>query len=293
MKKSDFLNLRPMLLEEIPKPFNSKDYLFEIKFDGFRSLIYLDKKTIIVLSRNGLILNDIFPELLSLKSLIKEPCILDGEIIYWDNAKPNFKVLQERLSLKNKNKIALLSENMPVTFMAFDILEYQNKDLTNMPLIERKKILDTFPENNLFKISKYFLEKGCELFKVIKKMDLEGIVAKKIMSSYTYEKRSNNWIKIKNWQADYFYIGGFSLNKNNTLSLYLGKKENKNLFFVGKISISSRHELYQKILKKKVIKKSPFINYSDSNCYYLKPAEEIYVYYTAITKNKKLRHPKL
>ena len=292
MRKNDFLELRPMLLEEIKKPFDSAEYLYEIKFDGFRALIFIDTTNLIILSRNGLILNSIFPELEKIKEIIKGPCILDGEIISLSDGKPDFKALQERFHLKNKAKIKLYAQSNPVVFMAFDLLD-NSKDLTNEDLIVRKKILDQYPENEVFKIAKYYIGEGKKLFRAIKKMALEGIVTKKLTSKYYYGKRVNEWLKIKNFQSDYFFIGGYTLNKNETMSLYLGEEKNQQLFFVGKITVSYKQDIYAQILKSKPIKKSPFINYGDTKCLYLNPKKAIFVYYTEKTKNNRLRHPKL
>ncbi len=292
MRKSDFLDLSPMLLEEIKKPFNDKNYLYEIKFDGFRALVYVNKDTIIIKSRNGVILNEVFPELLKIKEVINKPCVLDGEIVYFDEGKPNIRPLQERMRTKNKIKSAVLQKNYPAVFVCFDILN-NGQDLTNMPLIKRKNILNQFKENEVFQKAKFFLEKGQELFSFIKKENLEGIVAKEINSRYYYGKRVSIWLKIKNIQSDYFYIGGYKPNKNNTISLYLGEKQKNKLHFVGKLSISNKQEIYNRVLKAKPIKKSPFEDYTDKNCNYLKPYIDILVYYTEKTTNNMLRHPKL
>ncbi len=292
MRKSDFLSLRPMLLREINKPFDSKDYIYEIKFDGFRALIYIDKNNIVIKSRNGTILNNTFPELLKIKKLIKTPCILDGEIVDLNDGKPNIRPLQERLRTKNKVKLEYLIKNRPAVFVCFDIL-YNGKDLTKLSLIERKNILKKLPENDVFQKTKFFYEKGKALFELIKKENLEGIVAKRIDSKYTFGKRESVWLKIKNIHSDYFYIGGYKQNKNNTLSLYLGEKSKNKFIFVGKISINAQNEILKRILKAKIIKESPFINYSDSKCTYILPKTEILIYYTEKTKNNMLRHPKI
>ncbi len=292
MKKDEFLDLKPMLLQEIAKPFNDKDYIYEIKFDGFRALIYINKKEIIIKSRNGIILNEVFPELEKIKDIIKIPCIIDGEIIYLDNGLPNIRPLQERMRTKDKIKKQFLQDNYPALFIAFDILN-NGKSLLNTPLIKRKNILEKLPENEVFQKAKFYKEKGKELFQVIKKANMEGIVAKKINSCYYPGKRVNFWLKIKNFQSDYFYIGGYALNKNNTISLFLGEKTKEGFKYVGKIAISNKNDIYYKVLKSKVIKKSPFINYSDSSTNFLNPKLEIFIYYTEKTKNNMLRHPKI
>ena len=100
MERNDFLKLKPMLLEESTKAFNSKDYIFELKFDGIRTLIFIEKNEIIIRSRNGVLLNSIYPELENLKNITNDTCILDGEIVLLENDKPSFRKVMERCSLR-------------------------------------------------------------------------------------------------------------------------------------------------------------------------------------------------
>ena len=85
-----------MLLDEIEYPFNSPDYLFELKFDGLRATIHVGPNTLIIYSRRGVNITHLYPELIAIKSLVKENMIFDGEIVLFDKDKPNFSKLQER-----------------------------------------------------------------------------------------------------------------------------------------------------------------------------------------------------
>ena len=289
MKKDNFLNIFPMLLSEKEKPFDNKNYLYEIKFDGIRALIYINNKEITIKSRNGIILNNIYPELLNLKNITKETCIFDGEIVLMENEKPSFFRLMERFRTKNKNKAIALKEKYPVTFVCFDIL-YKNKDLTNLPLIKRKKILDKFKDTNIFLKSKYFLKDGIKLYNIIKKNDLEGIIAKEKNSKYYPNTRSKEWIKIKNYKIEEFYIGGYINKKNQSMVIiYLAEKINKKFFFVGKTSLNKKSDEYQQIMKEKIIKHSPFENYNESKCNYINPKIKVKVSYIQRTQNNHLR----
>lgn len=288
MEKSEFLKLKPMLLHEIDKSFDSKDYIFEIKFDGIRTLIYIDNGSIIIKSRNNIILNDIFPELLDLYTISKDTCVFDGEIVLLDNGKLSFSKLQERIRLKNKNKINVMKNNNPVTFVAFDIL-YKNKDLTNKSLIERKNILNLFKDRDNFIKSTYIEERGKDLFNAIKIEDLEGIIAKKKDSLYTYGKRVKEWIKIKNFKSGNFYICGYKENKrDNTISIILGEKKKNSYNFVGKVVMSHYHKYFDSIKNENIIK-----NYLDidEKINYIYPKYKIKVCYLERTKNNLLRQP--
>ncbi len=209
---------------------------------------------------------------------------------FQDN-KPSFSKLQERSHLKNKEKIRTLSKENPLVFVCFDILYKKNKDLTNLPLLERKEILKKYPENAYFLKTNWIEEKGKAFFKEIEKQDLEGIVAKKKNSPYLINERSNNWLKIKNFKKESFVIGGYTdTNKNASITLYLGEKRNNKLYFVGKVSLNKKYALYAKVMKSKIIKTSPFIDF-DKDINFIKPNLVCHVQYMERTPSKHLRQP--
>ena len=129
----------PMLLGKTEKPFDDIEYIFELKFDGIRTLIFVESDNITIKNKRNIKLNDRYPELLSIKDNVKKKVIFDGEIVMMVNGKPNFQKLKERALLKNKLRINYYVNNYPVVFIAYDIL-YEDKDLTQLPLIERKRI---------------------------------------------------------------------------------------------------------------------------------------------------------
>ena len=178
-----------MLLEEVNEPFNDKNFLYEIKFDGIRALIYVSKNSFKILSRNGTNLTNKYPELNKIQKLVgNHEIIFDGEIIATEGAHPSFSLLQKRNKIKKiTDKII---EEVPVTFIAFDIL-YDNVDLTNLSLDKRKKILGQYPDNSVFIKSRIYSD-GLSLFKMVKKIGLEGIVAKKRKSIYLFGKRTSD-----------------------------------------------------------------------------------------------------
>ena len=282
---------KPMLLKQIQKPFNDKDYLFELKFDGIRAIIHADNNNVFIFNRYEKEITSLYPELQNISKIIKCKTILDGEIVLFDNCKPNFSKLQERTNLKDSKKINYLSENFPVCFIAFDIL-YQRQDLTDKSLIERKKILEKIPDNNYFIKARYIFEHGIKLFQKIKKLDLEGIVAKKIDSQYEIDNRSDKWLKIKNLKKEFFYIGGYYEKvENAVVSLYLGEYYNEKLYFIGKVTMSKRNKLYKILINSKIIVMSPFINFNEKKVNYLKPSLICQVAYLERTKNNYLRQP--
>lgn len=281
-------NWGPMLLKEVDKPFDSKDYIFELKFDGIRAIIFANKKSVKIQSRNKQDMTHLFPELQKISELVDKNVIFDGEIVAFENNKDSFSKIQERIHLKNKNKIENAAMENPVTFIAFDIL-YENKNLTTLPLTERKDYLNKYAENDYFVKTKVIDASGKKLFKSIKKLNLEGIVAKLKNGKYYINKRCDEFIKIKNIQRDEFIIGGYEEKKNNILSLAIGEYIDNKFHFVGKVSISKKVSVYNKIKKLKQTK-NYFYDFND-NITFVKPTITCHIEYLERTKNNHLRHP--
>lgn len=276
-----------MLLEEVSIPFDDDNYIYELKFDGIRTMILIDNGKITIKSRNGIILNDIYPELDSIKNISKETCIFDGEIVLLEEGKPSFSKVMERFKLKDKIKISRMQQEVPVTFVCFDIL-YKNKDLTNSSLIERKKLLSKFKDSNIFVKTKYIVRDGINYFTEIKKMNLEGIVAKRKDSKYYYGVRTKDWVKIKNYIEEEFFICGYDFNKNNTIGVLLGEKIGKDFYYVGKVIMGEKNKIYNKLIKSKNVN-NYLINYENRDSKYIYPKHRVVVNYIERTKENRLR----
>lgn len=283
-------NFTPMLLKEIDKPFNSKKYYYELKYDGYRALIFVNKNEIYIQSRNKNDITFLYPELSNIKKIVNKNVIFDGEIVIFENNKPSFNKISKRSKLKNKNIIKKESINNPVIFIAFDIL-YENKNLTNLPLIERKKILEKYQDTDFFIKSKVYLNNGIKLYNFIKKNNLEGIVIKDINGLYHINNRTSDFIKVKNIKSDNFFIAGYINNNKYTSSLVLCEKYNNDYIYVGKVLISKKNNIYEKILNIKKCKNYLIIENNDIT--FIKPILSCKINYLERTKNGHLRHPKL
>lgn len=224
-------NLSPMLFFE-EEVFDSKDYIFELKFDGARCLAYLFEDKTLLINKRKKDVSVTYPELVDLHINVKSPCILDGEIIVMDKGKPNFFKLQKRALLSNPFKIKLLVDKIPVTFVAFDILYSDGKLLTDLPLMMRKKILsENVKESSRLVISRYIEEKGKDFFELAKKQDLEGIVAKEKLSKYYSGKRSRVWLKMKVYQEADLIICGYVPNQYGMKDVIFGDYDANNKLF--------------------------------------------------------------
>ncbi|MEG6521651.1 non-homologous end-joining DNA ligase [Desulfotomaculum sp. 1211_IL3151] len=201
--------IKPMLA--IPaEPFNSDDFLYEIKWDGYRGLAYLEQETTI-LSRNLMDLTARFPELQQLHQKVSnKPVILDGEIVVLDEGKPSFSKLQSRGKIADSLIVKRLAKVMPATFIAFDILYQDGISMMHLPLAQRKTALEeTVEQGPDLIVSQYVYGSGIEFSEAVKKVGLEGIMAKRLDSLYTPGKRATTWRKIRNNKTAELVIAGW------------------------------------------------------------------------------------
>ena len=253
----DTRNISPMLISEMQDPFDSPDYIYEIKWDGIRCVSYLDANTDIRNKRNKL-MSPLFPELEAIHKQVKTKCILDHELLVLKNGVPNFYEIQKRALMSNPFKIKLAADKYPASVIAYDILYYKDRDITLLPLMERKKYLeDVVAENNMISVSRYVEDKGITLFDLVRDKGLEGIVAKKKNSLYWQGKRTKDWIKCKVMSTDDCVICGYIKKGNNMTSLVLGQYDDDMLVYRGHVTLGvSLRVLNQH--KYKVIVYSPF-----------------------------------
>lgn len=280
-------DIKPMLLGEVREVFDSKEYLYEVKYDGIRVLVFVSKDKVVIRSRYGIDITGLFPEMGVLCKMVKGNVIFDGEIIMLDNNKVSFSKLQKRIHLKNKKTIEFLSKTNPVVFICFDVI-YEGKDLINLSLLERKEVLSNYRDNDVFIKSTYVIGDGTKLFNAIKKLDMEGIVAKKINSKYLVNERSDNWLKIKNYKSgDFIILGYINKEESHVISLVLGEHLNKKIVYVGKVILGKKRNLADKILKMK--KSKAVVKIKDKDVIYIKPEIKCLIKYLERTENGLLR----
>ncbi len=230
---------KPMLAKEAEKAFTDKEWIFEIKWDGFRAIAYVSEE-LSIRSRNQKELIDNFPELIELKRQ-EHAMVLDGEIVILDNGKVNFQAMLERGKAASENEIAVRSKQSPAAYIVFDILEKDGKSLLDLPLTKRKKILkDTLKETEHVILADFVEAKGEVYYEAILKQGLEGVMAKKKASTYQPGVRSSNWLKIKKLLSCdcviFGYTKGTGARKNTFGALILGLfiKEGEPVY-VGKV----------------------------------------------------------
>lgn len=294
--------LSPMLATLIDKPFDKEGWHYEIKWDGYRAIAFCNKDQVELKSRNEKSFNEKFYPVLHALQQWNIHAVVDGEVVVLDeNGKPNFGALQNWRS----------EADGEIYFYVFDLLWLNGKDLMQLPLSERRILLkQIIPENSLVRQSEYFELSGTEFFETVRKMGLEGIVAKKTDSMYSPGNRSKDWLKIKANLRQEMVIGGYTKNDDSSKSfssLLLGVFEKGELIYTGKVGTGFSDKLQKEMLaqfKPYIMDSSPFKEVPDINkpsrfrhnpphatVVWMKPALVCEVSFTEMTTDGIMRHP--
>jgi bifunctional non-homologous end joining protein LigD len=256
-------NITPMLATLVDAPFDDPGWLFEVKWDGFRAIASIDAEGVVSLtSRNGLDLLRRFKELGSIGTAFRSlPVIVDGEICALDEeGRSSFQALQQI------DMVARGKSRAPLTFIAFDLLYADGRDLRALPLEERKAKLEKLivPGHDVM-YSKHIIGRGKEFFEVAQRESLEGIIGKRRDSPYRMS-RSRDWFKMKAKHEEEFVIGGWTEPKGSRSefgALLLGYYEKGELIFAGQAGTGFNEKLLREIgaeLRKRERKTSPFVD---------------------------------
>lgn len=234
-------DVSPMLIGSEQPAFDDADYIYELKLDGVRCLLYVEKKRSELRNKRELKLNEKFPELKNLYRQVKETCILDGELYIFHDGVPDFFQVQKRTLTSDPFKIRLHTSSYPACFTAFDVLYYKDTFIIDQPLMKRKALLQKLvKENELISISRYIEKEGKQLFALTKEKDLEGIVAKRKNSLYFPGKRTKDWIKCKNLLDDDFIVCGYILKEKGIVSLILAQYDEHNtIVYKGHVTMGA------------------------------------------------------
>lgn len=258
-------NVKPMLIKERTDPFNSPDWIYELKLDGFRCIAYLDKVGTDLRSRTNIPMIKKFPELSEIHKQVMDRCILDGELVVMKNGLPDFYEVQRRNVLSDRFKIQLAVSQSPACFVAYDILYYIDKDLTDQPLIMRKNIINScIVENPRIAVSRYIEQNGIELYQAADFKNLEGVVAKKKDSFYLQGKRTRDWVKFKRLEDEDCVICGY-IRKKPMNVLLLGQYNEDKLLYRGSVSLGVHLDYLISQYNLKTISYSPFNNQPTEN----------------------------
>lgn len=270
----------PMLATLVDEPFDGAEWFFEVKFDGYRALAYVEDGKARYFSRNQNEMTEDFPELSGLPKRVKaERCILDGEICAIDEqGRPSFSLMQQRTGFEpGRTKKRTRNPGIRIVFYIFDVIYADGYSLMRVDLDKRKEVLAAILKaNETFRLSEHFPEQGLQLFEAAKQQRLEGIVAKKRNSCYI-TKRSRDWLKIKSTQTQECVIGGYTDprgSRENFGSLVLGLYHDKGkLVPVGQAGSGFTHKTHEEMWKR--LKRL----HSDENPFTRKPESDRKIHY--------------
>ena len=259
--------IHPMLAESIEEPFDGEDWLFEIKWDGYRAIAFISDGKARLVSRNQNDLTPRYPELADLPRFIKaKNAILDGEVVALDDeGRASFSLMQQRTGFRPGGKRAASNAGVPVLYYAFDLLYLDGYDWRRVPLESRKRKLESLLETgDGLRYSDHYEQRGKALFDIARQKGLEGILAKKRASFYE-ERRSREWLKIKITHRIECVVGGYTEPEGSRAhfgSLVLGLYDaKKRLVHVGQVGSGFDQKLLAEIwktLQKLQTKKNPF-----------------------------------
>jgi bifunctional non-homologous end joining protein LigD len=261
--------IHPMLATPTAKAFDNPDWLFEIKWDGYRAVAFIEDGRVRLMSRTQNDLTAQFQELGSLPRFVRaERAILDGEIAALDEeGRPSFSLMQQRTGFRAGKRRLPRREGVPVIYYAFDLLYLDGVDLRRVALEQRKLLLQERigdGKGEVVHYSDHYAEKGLDLFEAAKQRGLEGIIAKKRNSVYE-EKRSRDWLKIKITQRQECVIGGYTDPEGSREyfgALVLGLYDKKGrLIHVGQVGTGFDHKTLKEIfarLQPLKTKQNPF-----------------------------------
>lgn len=220
----------PMLATLVDKPFDADNWLFEVKWDGYRAIAQCYNNKVSLFSRNNKSFNEKFYPITAALEKLNIQAVLDGEIII-----SNKEGISSFGDLQNWRSEA----DGELLYYVFDLLWLDGYLLFDLPLQQRREILkEILPENPSIQLSQHFNAPGTAFYEVAQNMNLEGIIAKKADSVYVPGTRSKDWLKIKVAQRNEVVIGGFTRNEGSSKlfsSLLVGVFENNKLHYTGKI----------------------------------------------------------
>ena len=273
-------------------PFDSEDWLFETKYDGYRALAMLHNRKVDLISRSGLSFNEKYPSIVKSLTHIPHDLIIDGEVVVEDNkGKSHFQWLQHRDEQPDRGTLK---------FYVFDLLYFNGFDLTPLALLQRKKILRALlPKLTDVVYSEHILSTGNKAFQAAEKKQGEGIIAKKIASTYHQGKRTKDWLKIKTELQQEMVVGGFtepSGSRKGIGALLCGFYRDGKLHYSGKVGSGYTEKILvdlEKKLSKLETDTCPFTEKPKlpGKIHWVEPKLLAQVKFSEWTETSSMRHP--
>lgn len=306
--------LRPMLARAGRLPDDEEAWAFEVKWDGVRAIAYWSDAGLRLESRN---LNDVssrYPELRALgEQLAGREAVLDGEIVAFDeHGTPSFARLQRRMHLDSQSSIRRLAREEPVTYVIFDLLYLDGENLMRLPYLKRRELLEQLTLNGeAWQTPAFHRGEGSDFLAATAEHGLEGVLAKRLDSTYRPGERSANWVKVKNVNRQELVVGGWLPGKGRRSgelgALLLGYYEardgsrgqdgSRKLRYAGRVGTGFDEAELRRLgeeLRARARKTSPFSAQGTQpprEAHFVKPELVAEVEFTAWTNDGVLRHP--
>jgi bifunctional non-homologous end joining protein LigD len=222
-----FTFVQPMAARVVDRLPEGGDWMYEVKFDGYRALLMKKGSRVVIRSRNDKDMTRTYPSIaIAARRLQADETIVDGEIVAVDDGgHPSFQALQHRAA----------HPAYSIVFYAFDLLRLDGKDLTTAPLEERRARLPDVLSNSGILLSMELPGTAADVIEAVTGLGLEGVIAKRRKSKYTPGERNNAWVKLKLDRQQEFVVGGYRPGTNGIDALLVGYYEDKELRFAGKV----------------------------------------------------------
>jgi bifunctional non-homologous end joining protein LigD len=249
----------PMMAKLTDKLPEGEQWTYEVKWDGYRALLLKSGDGVRLLSRKANDLTATYPTIEAAgRKLRAETATLDGEIVALDpKGRPSFQALQHRSAHRN----------YAIVFYAFDLLHLNGRDLTELPLTDRRRRLPSIVKDSGILLSEMLSGTAERVIEAVSLVGLEGIVAKRKDSRYQSGERSGAWVKLKLDKQQEFAIGGYRPGPNGIDALLVGYYEGKQLRFAGKVRAGFTPHLRREVfeaLKPLHIAECPFSDLPNS-----------------------------
>jgi ATP-dependent DNA ligase len=234
-------------------------WIYEVRLDGLRAIgVKSETGALALYSRQGRLFNRKFPHVAEALNFLPRSTVLDGKVVALDDiGRPNFNLLKHSGNSASR-----------IYFYVFDLLFFENRDTTRLPLFERRELLKAVPLQPPMRLLEYFQTSADEMLDVVRQRGLEGVVAKQLDSLYEPGRRSGAWVEHRIAQQEDFVIGGFIPGPYGIDSLVVGEYRGKELWCVARVCAglvpTSRREVFGK-LRPLVIGKCPFVNLPKTN----------------------------
>ncbi len=283
--------IQPMLATPVTEPFDHPDWIFEVKWDGYRAVAEIRDGSVSLYSRNGISFNKKFFPITEALRKFGFDAVLDGEIVVVDDqGRPDFQMLQHYQD----------SGSGHLLYYVFDLLYFRGHDLTALPLLRRKEFLKKIlPSTPRIRFSDHVWKEGVLFYNVAKEKGLEGIIAKHSQSVYEAGRRSREWLKVKTQLTQEAVIAGFTEpggSRKYLGALVVGVYEGDGLTYIGHVGggfTANDLEDIRERLEPLIQKECPFTVRPETNApvAWVKPELVCEVALSGWTEDGVMRHP--